>query len=120
MSGLQYEIFIDASQIPSAPDSGILIKHSLPLGYHVPDKLKYLKYEVTYMLISPICCHHIRQLLILFCITFNTSLKLSEVKKNKTLSSISQWTNAFDIFMSLCIEKKIQILHYPLSNMQTT
>ena len=48
MSGLQYEISIDASQIPNAPDSGILIKHSLPLGYHVPDKLKYLKYEVTY------------------------------------------------------------------------
>ena len=103
-SGLQQEISVDASQIPSAPGSSMLIKHSLPLGYHVPDKLKHQIWGDTFVDISNLLPSSQNTSDTVLYNIGSTSLKLSEVKSKK-LSSIGQWTNAFDIFMSLSIEK---------------
>ena len=89
---------------PSALGSTTFIRHSLPLGYHVSDKIKHQIWGDVYVdLASLLPSSQTTSDTVLYSFG-STSLKLTEAKP-KRVASTQQWCNAFDIFMSLCIMK---------------
>ena len=79
-SGLQQEISVDESEIPSAPCSSMLIKYSLPLGYRVPDNLKHQIRGDIYVGISNLLPSSQNTSDTVLYNIGSTSLKLSEAK----------------------------------------
>ena len=87
------------------------VKHSLPLGYNVPDRIKnaimsnqFVDFAALIPGISPVNDHEN----VLFQ-SPASSIKISTTSKAnprfRELSSILQWANAFDIFSAIYIKK---------------
>jgi hypothetical protein len=80
-----------------------MLKNTLPLGFHVTDKVKQAiwadNYVDFYILLPNFNVDEEDTLL------KNDLLKISKNTKPKVLFSIHQWTSAFDIYMSIYFEK---------------
>jgi len=86
-----------------SPYSSSMLKHSLLLDFHVNDKMRTHIWSDNYIdLVALLPNFQDDKDDILY---ENSSLKISNKVKSKQLLSILQWSNAFDIFMSIYILK---------------
>ncbi|XP_063425335.1 uncharacterized protein LOC134708617 [Mytilus trossulus] len=85
-----------------------MLRHSIPLDYHVSSKVKsdvWCDNYVNFALLLPSNNDDTCNESTLF---ENLNITISNRKSNKELLSIHQWTNAFDIFMSIYLEKNLR------------
>ena len=86
-----------------SPYSYSMMKHSLPLDFHVNEKTRTQIWSDSYIDLAALLPNFQDEKDdILY---ENSSLKISNKVKSKQLLSILQWSNAFDIFMSIYILK---------------
>jgi hypothetical protein len=86
-----------------SPYSYSMLKHSLLLDFHVNEKMRTQIWSDNYIdLVALLPNFQDNKDDILY---ENSSLKISNKVKSKQLSSILQWSNAFDLFMSIYILK---------------
>ena len=104
-------IFVDDSE----PNASV-ITQSLPLGYNVVDKTKQQIWDDKYIELGQLVNQHSPTETILFQGPDATFKISTGHKPSKQLATIHQWTNCFDIFMSIYLlkftDRVQQILKY--------
>ena len=98
--------FIDPGLIMPQCTNQTLISQTLPLGYNVPDKTKQLIWGDQYVDLSQLPPGTQQTSETVLYQSPDSSLKIATgIKPTKNLSSIHQWNNCFDIYMSIYLTK---------------
>ncbi|CAG2235118.1 unnamed protein product [Mytilus edulis] len=85
-----------------------MLRHSIPLDYHVSSKVKSDVWCDNYVNFALLLPSNIDDTCNESTLFENLNITISNRKSNKELLSIHQWTNAFDIFMSIYLEKNLR------------
>ncbi|XP_052071352.1 uncharacterized protein LOC127709726 [Mytilus californianus] len=85
-----------------------MLRHTIPLDYHVSNKVKSDVWCDNYVNFALLLPSNIDDTCNESTLFENLNITISNRKPNKELLSIHQWTNAFDIFMSIYLEKNLR------------
>ncbi|XP_071143896.1 uncharacterized protein [Mytilus edulis] len=85
-----------------------MLRHSIPLYYHVSSKVKSDVWCDNYVNFALLIPSNIDDTCNESTLFENLNITISNRKSNKELLFIHQWTNAFDIFMSIYLEKNLR------------